>query len=454
MAQEVERQIDLIFKSANLALTGITTFSGVVLQTLKYTGNTDPAAEALVKYINKGGNLSFSMCQPEQADAIALKFEEAGVTVVRSDGNIFGGATAFVFASADDRLVKQALDEYRAEQGIGGITAKSVVYNQAKGDVRRLDNLDMHEAMLFSAHSSEMGINIAINEPSSGNYSMTFATRNKQVIDNIKATVAVELTGDAGDALRKQLQYENDNAMRISARVQDEKDSFYIVDLDHTVIKIEEDNLVYKGRDGNIRLSRTDSDFNNKCTALIGSMRGPVDIESKEIKMYQSADRKKRKEFLVKKDKEHGRPQYTVEEVEAIKKLQAARELYEEKLSRDNPDMEILNYSYTNDEMRMATFDAYERINEEAIHDKEEMDASIDPILFDDARSRFRGYQDVAEEIPLKAQEYAENIIEDNPLDEFNRNSNFDDVMLDSIYDMNNNGIPDELESPTHYDER
>ena len=453
MSQSVEKQIDLLFKITNLSLNGMTTFSGVVLQILNYVDKADPTAKLLKKHVKKGGELSFSMCQPGISKEIALKLDEAGVPYVKSNTGIMDGATVFVFAGTDAEKVRVALDEYRSEQSHGGIIAKSVMQHGSHGNIRCIEGLDTHEAMLFCSHAANAGVNVSVEEPGKGEYSISFATKDKHIMNNIKATVALELTGKAGLALKKQLQYENDNAMRITGRVlDDKKNTFYVVDLDNAVMKSTDEKITFEGSSGQIEIYRNDKDFNLRASEFISGMRGPIDLEKREMKEYMELNHDKRRKLLVNKDKEHGRPQYLKEEYEAIRKLQDNRILYEAKLAKENPEQEILQYSYFDDEMRMATFEEYEQINEEVAHDKTEAESGVvDPEIYDDARSRYRGYQDKKEEIPYEAQEFAENIILEKSTDEMIYDNEIDDQFLDIMNDKNANRIPDDLENPSDF---
>ena len=64
MASDVDRNVNMLFKVAFLGLKSVTSLEAVAYHTLEYM-NRDPDAKILKKHIDKGGNLSFSVCQPE-----------------------------------------------------------------------------------------------------------------------------------------------------------------------------------------------------------------------------------------------------------------------------------------------------------------------------------------------------------------------------------------------------
>ena len=133
---------------------------------------------------------------------------------------------------------------------------------------------------------------------------------------------------------------------------------------------------------------------------------------------------------------------------QAIQKMRDNRILYEAKLAQDNPEQEIYIYSYLNSEMSMEEFKEYEKINQESVHDEKELRETDAPIIYDDARSLYRGFKDEIETRDYEDERYAEAVME-NDLDEIKHmQQEFDriDWMDDIRNDRNGNMIPDDRE--------
>ena len=105
--------------------------------------------------------------------------------------------------------------------------------------------------------------------------------------------------------------------------------------------------------------------------------------------------------------------------------------------------------SYLNNEMGMEEFKEYEKINQEAVHDEKEANETDAPIIYDDARSLYRGFKDEVEIRDYKDERYAEAVM-DMDLDELNhmkQEFNRIDQLDDFRNDRNGNRIPDDREN-------
>ena len=99
--------------------------------------------------------------------------------------------------------------------------------------------------------------------------------------------------------------------------------------------------------------------------------------------------------------------------------------------------------------MRMATFQEYEEINREAVHDKKELRETDVPEIYDDARSFYRGMRDELESVPIEEEQYADAVIS-NDLDEMEKlDETFekDDFAVEMMNDLDANMIPDDRQS-------
>jgi hypothetical protein len=182
-------------------------------------------------------------------------------------------------------------------------------------------------------------------------------------------------------------------------------------------------------------------------------MEHPVELSKEEFQDYVKQDLIEKENTVITKDLEKEKLNISDTERVEIQKMRDNRILYEQKLAQDNPEQEIYSYSYLNAEMKMEEFKEFEKINYESVHDEKELRESDAPIIYDDARSLYRGFKDEIETVPYEEERYAEAVIdydleELKRLDkEFKRIDNLDDIQND----RNANMIPDDLEDLEEY---
>ena len=149
MSYDVEKNIDLSFKTMNLFLTGITSIFEVTEGLLEYC-NQDPAANLLKKHIKSNGDLDFTACKKELAPNLEEKFRNAGIVFLRTQNLANGGVTLFVYPSKDRERVEQILNDFRAEHRESAIIDNSTMAAYSKGCVRSVNKLTYEEAVLFT----------------------------------------------------------------------------------------------------------------------------------------------------------------------------------------------------------------------------------------------------------------------------------------------------------------
>lgn len=222
---------------------------------------------------------------------------------------------------------------------------------------------------------------------------------------------------------------------------------YYLIDLDGNIACIKEEKVTFWEPGGQqIVINSDDLDRNETVRSMIGTMNNPAKFRQEEMEWYNNLTPQSKVNAVIGRDKESGRPDLTNEEIEAMRKMQDARELYEAKLAMDNPDLELYSYSYLNNEMKMAEFVEYEKINAEFVHDKTESMEQEVPVIYDDARSLFRGFHEEKEELDPKIEELGDAIMDDRDIDELMDEFEKDDKWSDLYHDENANYIWDEFE--------
>lgn len=434
MSLEAERGVDLSYKMADLFLKGANTLLSVVTEALQYL-DRDPMAKTLKAYMDHGGKLEFSICQKAYGDELERALRNEGITYLRSNDMANGGICIFLYADRDRERAEQVFARFRAEHGRAGIADQGVFWAYAKEDVRTLSGLSVHEAMLFSEKAEKAGILVSMDEPRKGEFTLHYAGRDMPVLESIKATVALELAGKSGEALKQQLEYENRTFTEISERLwQTPEAPFYVVDLSGNTMEVTDCGIRYEGDKGVITIDRLEPDYAERANDLLLEFRNPTLLNQVEMERLSGNTDKRR--ILSEISRDHGRPQITREEyLEAREKLDQ-KELYEMKLAMEDPDHSRIAFNIEDADLRLGTFEEFNDLNEEE-------NREIREDLFLDARRRLKHYQglDHAEEDSFSDRQFTERV-----LDGHSQEQDFNREAWDLMHDKNNNYIPDEYE--------
>lgn len=436
MALDAERNLDMTFKMSNLFFNGTTSFMNVINALMEYASSTDPAVKTLRKYMDAGGHLDFTVCKPEYEKELSERFRDEGITYMQTRSMANGGVDVFLYAESDRAKVKEILNDLRGEYGKSGITDHATMYAYAKGNVREIPNLNRDEAILFAEHAEKRNIKILVEEPAKDQFRVSFAEKDSNTVNRIKADVAIELSGLAGQALRKQLHYENDKLVKIldMAKNYESKEPSFLIDLRGNEMKVEYSGVTYKGESGVITVENNEPDFEERVDELIMKMNGPVLLNEQEKNEFD--EQLDKKAYLVDAERRNGRPEYTADEYAAIKEMMAKRELYEMKLALLEPEQAVYDICLENDDMRLATFEEYNDINKAAVLEK----AEIESELIEEIQDRFCGYRDKTNLLDYEMVDFEEAVLDGREYDAFEKD------VFDLIHDKNNNLIPDEYE--------
>lgn len=454
MVSDVERNVNMLFKTADLQIKTVTTVMSVVKDLFEYLSK-DNDVRMLKKELNeKNRELQFFVCKPEYMKDLATRLEQIGIPHVVSASASLDGAGIILFSSKHREEIEKILAEFRAEHSRGGLTTKDVVCGKAENGTAQIEHLDHYEAAIMIEQAKAQGINVALDSNGKDDFNIIFDQNDKAVMDNIRMTTAIQkCSGPAYEALKKQIDYEDAVSMEQAkdAASYNKNQAYYLTDINGTVMRVTADKVTYQEKGGKeIIIDSDDFQRDSKIMSLVGAMNCPTKLTEEDYSKYEKLSEKEKKDYLIAVDKENGRPQLSQAEYEAIRKMEDSRILYEQKLAQDNPEQEIYQYSYLNNEMRMETFAEFEKINQEAVHDRPALDNS-DIELLDDARSQYRGYAEKQSELSYEQQEYADAVLE-NDFDRLEKEFDMDDRWQKVINDRNANFIPDDLEDPESLD--
>lgn len=445
--KSIERNIDLLLRLATLEMDAGNKLSLAAYNLLDYM-EKDKTARELNKAL-KTNEMYVTVTQPECTKMLSQKLNANKVlhmTFYDSNKDV----NYLIYSKADAAKVRSITDNYRAEICEQGNIEKRILYAGDK-DVKKISNLDVAEAMLFSEHATKADIPFSLQEYEKDKYLLYYHSYDQKIMDDVKKIVALELAGTHGEAYRNQLEYENENYLKAIEQIGDDSNVF-ITGKDGSYIESNKDSITFYDNDTTLSVSKHQKDFYNISNYMLSNIKEPVIMNQKQFESYNEAIDKK--EFRSKIDFENGRPKLTEEQYFAIKRFEQNLSLYEQKMQLDNADQDFLECSFENSELRIASFSELNIINRDMIHDREHS-FEKDVEFLDQARSSYFGYEDLDDyksEDELNTEE-AVLYEKDEYLTELDDMAEMDRDYLDLLNDRNGNMIPDEYESNLFMDD-
>ena len=348
------------------------------------------------------------------------------------------------FSSADTKIAEKVIAQYNAEHARGAVS-KSVMFNSTN-DPRKVSDLSAAEALSFMKHSEKYHMPIYVEDK----YTIVFDGHQRDKFDCVRAEVAYEFAGPAGKLYRDMYNYRNESQRLIIKAVekaQSERKFIYIEDDRHTQLWLDREGMSIHYQKGDQRFFiETDSkQFHDSLKKILLGMHNPTLFTEEEYKAYREMDAEKAKEYKRELDRKHGRPELTKEGRALLERHEKERSLYEKKLLLERPGDSIHLQALSNDEERMATYNAFNRINVEHEHDESQPVADSASIL-DDAAYNYTHYVPEKDKRDFRREEdieqYMEQIrsyeLEKDPYDyDYDRDRDLGPESLDDI-DANN----------------
>ena len=453
---EVDKINSMGFQVLNFATDALNTLSTInkdisetLYHALKPMSERDEAAKLLLKALEKKKNLNISYCSKEVSKLLEMRIKEQGVPcmagthIVRDNLTKEAEEKSFIiFPEENLPIVRAEINHFRLENNKGLISTEELVHTGRA--LKAIYGLSYDEAKLYAEHCKDLGLQFNLKEKEENEFTLVYTDNDSQALDSIKMTVAIELSGEAGKALKKQLAYEEEKYRKLSSEVINFEKEMEIVDLENHRLSVSRNKVRYYDNGKQIELDKKSPSFNEDICKALSLMKNPVDLTIEEFQKQQYLDKTKKKEFLYQKDKEHGRPELTKNEFIAVSKMIKHHSLYEKKIAMENPVQKLYEYSYTNDEMRMATFESFEKSNK--LEKNEQITEEI--------KSFDENERELFKEAIDKYNEVDDQFIDSV---EFASNSEIDDILLEGDIDRNahddidyidldRNGVPDDWE--------
>lgn len=447
---DVDRTISLLYKNTDLLLKATTTLTDVISAVLNQI-NSDKSAKFLQNHLNNGGKCEYIECSKELEKELTQKLREEGVCFVKTATATMDGKKIIVFPDYESSTVNRIVNEYLCEHNKGGLTSKELVNEISEGHMRKVKDLNLHEAEMFIGMAKERGINVALEEPRQNKFNIVYAQKDEKIMSSIKMSAALlEAHPDVYKVFKRHVWKHEEHIKKITLRaiIKEDNIPIYFADKNGNTMIVTADKVTYREHGGvEAVIDYSDLKRNRKIQDYLVMMNHPVELSKTQFIEYQKSSLEQKENLVLKI--EPNNIKISDAELQEIKKMNDNRILYETKLAQDNPDQEIYIYSYLNNEMGMEEFKEYEKINQEAVHDEKEANETDAPIIYDDARSLYRGFKDEVEIRDYKDERYAEAVM-DMDLDELNhmkQEFNRIDQLDDFRNDRNGNRIPDDREN-------
>ena len=154
---DVDRTLSLLYKGSDLTLKSITTLSDIISAILNQLDH-DKSAKFLNNYVNKGGSCEFIECNKALERELTQKLRQEGIRFVTTASASMEGKKIIVYPDYSAPIVNRIVNEYLCKHNKGGITSKELVNEIAKGQMRKVKNLDIYEAELVAGMAKQRGI--------------------------------------------------------------------------------------------------------------------------------------------------------------------------------------------------------------------------------------------------------------------------------------------------------
>ena len=447
MSMDVEKNLDYWFKVTNLGLRGMTTVTMILTEILKLFGDRENE-KALLEDLRKDGKLRFVVSENTISDTLKKELDYRGIPYHESASVTMNGKKVIVFSEKNTPDVENVLAKMRLEHNRGGVIPYSMLVKGTSSIIQEFTTEKECDVRIIAELAKEKGISIAVLNRDFHKQVICYEEKDKVVMDNIKRTLLLQKSyPEMYQHLEKQMAFEEQwNAhLAKEAKLYNKNKPYYLVSIDGTTIEVTANKVTIResGAQTPYVIDTDDITRDGEVEAMVYGMQNPQKFEEHEYADFIKMDLTRQKQVLEEKNRESGRPEMSMEAYFEMREALESKALYEEKLAMENPEHEIYNYAFENNEMRMATFEEYERLNRDVIQDKK--DRFWNPEIHENLKYVDMHYPDT--ENNVRIEEVEEQIFSQDREKEMERlygDKDWDKV--DVGYDKNNNWIPDEYE--------
>lgn len=324
-------ELNSFLNTYNAMLNTANSFASIMIEALK--SSSDPIAKTIANEMKRGNACVVETKSYNEANHLQRVMKENGIDFAMAAKYRDHGYV--VLPEKDRELAQRVVNQFYREQERGGLVSKGSLAEYSDMKVQEISGLDENTMMLYEHYSQAANIKIAIGGPENDLYKLYFAKDDSQAMDQIRANIAFDRSGELGKALQAQLEWENSyratvfNAV-LNGRTDDGQSlavGSSIVDNAGKSIEIRKNSICFSDDRGervipkNANFDRIESEIKS---FLVG-MDSPVMLNPQQTKELHLTPLDERYDFLRDVERASGRPVLSNEQMQTIAQVEARR---------------------------------------------------------------------------------------------------------------------------------
>lgn len=357
--------------------------------------------------------------------------------------------------NSEMEAARSIINAFQRERSRGGITDPCLFGRYADQSIRVIENVDNMAAMMFNRYCEQAHIPILLRGPDGSElWQIVYAEKDNMQMDLICDSVAIDMSGEYGNIVKRQLEWENNyriNARNIILNGRDEHGEKLpvetaLVDQEGREIEIKRTSMIF--RDGNVEKSiplKREDEIERAIKGLFREMKDPVLLANTDYEKFKNLSENEKSNFLIDIERRSGRPVLSRVEMEVVAATEVKRTAIQQKLNQSvYGSLSELQNPYNVDQSFWG-FKEAELENYQDIHDRFESRFAdgelfneanaIDDGLMEEIRDRREELEDYSGEMPLSAIITQSQVMGDTELDDLS--------MSDASYDIPSRDIED-----------
>lgn len=376
-----QQELTNFFKTHEMMMSTVNTFSNVVLKSVDLLLRTgDPLAKEMGKQL-RNGNVS-TVETESRADALNLQNALRNEGAFHSMAVSVDGRNFVLIHESEVELAQKTINRFYNERSRGGSIDMKTFGRYADQEANIVENMNEQTAQMMAYRCEQQHIPIVTQGPNENNkYNVLFAERDADKMSAILNTVAIDMAGEHGKLVTRQLQWESAYRTGVLNNILNGKYSdgsqiepgAALVDRNGNEIEVKKNALIIResGREESIAKSR-EKNIEREVKATYCDMDRPVLLTRDQFNEFKKTPKEKRDDFLIDVERKSGRPVLSTAEMQIIADTEAKRASIQRKLSQSFYGSSSETQNPYNTEQSFWGFKEAERENYQDMHDRSE----------------------------------------------------------------------------------
>lgn len=349
MANDAQQGVNMLFQSVRIATSTAEVSLSFVNELVKNMVSRDLYARELKKAV-RTGDTSFVAGEDHDISMVRKELESRSIPFMEGQ---YGNGKGLIFPTKYTGIVNDKVEEiHRLKVRSSEISPLQLSSYSGGGDCREITGLDSVHTELLKDICNQRDIPYNVIEKWNGEFAVRYAAKDTGRMERARMDTIAALNGEHGKILLSQLEWSNENYLKVEKQLRSElpKENVYYVDGSGKELMARNNEVIYSDGDFKMEIqgpykrsglsgSKEFRDYRgyvNKVRAALSSMEhDPVRLTEQEYREYQKTENKA--DFLVKKQRESGRPALSHEEIIALGSMNARLIVMEEKLLIEHP---------------------------------------------------------------------------------------------------------------------